>query len=287
MQCTACQYFLWNIRDRRCPECGTGFRVSDHTFRPGSVQFRCLHCDQSYYGTDAESGHLVPRTFDCVRCEARIDMDEMVVLPACGVDERDATERHPWFERRQGLVMSWLTTVAVSCFSPGRLMRLTREDEPARPSLAFMAATLAVAFVGGLGVLLLFLFMMGGMAGGYSFSTMMSMAATFLIPFGILAGAIGVWLLATHAVLMLTGSTKGLKRTTHAIAYSCGPVVLSAFPCLGAYVIPFAALWWIINAAFMVTTAHRVSGVRAAAAVLAMPTLAAAGLIALLVHAIR
>ncbi|HRJ49847.1 MAG: hypothetical protein KF787_06525 [Phycisphaeraceae bacterium] len=286
MQCVACHYLLWNIRDRRCPECGSDFRVSEHTFRPGSVQFRCPHCEQPYFGTDPESGHLVPRTFDCVRCSNRIDMDEMVLLPAQGVGEGEATERHPWIERRRGLFFAWVHTVALSCFSPVRLIRLTRERDAARPAMMFMLVTLAIAFACGLGMLMLFVLTAGGMVGGYSFASMTRMLAAFCIPFAVLAGAIGAWLLVTHGVLAITGTTLGLRRTTHAICYSCGPVVLASIPCLGMYVIPFAALWWIINAAVMLSPSHRISGLRATLAALALPGLAVALLAILFAQAV-
>lgn len=276
MQCVACHYPLWNIRGRRCPECGSEFRVSEHTFRTGSVQFRCPHCEQSYFGTDPESGHLVPRTFDCVRCSTRIDMDEMVLLPARGVGEDDATERHPWIERRRGLFFAWVHTVVMSCFSPVRLIRLTPERDAVKPAMMFMLATLAITFACGMGMLLLFVFTAGGMVGGYSFASVTRMLAGFCIPFAVLAGAIGAWLLVTHGVLVGTGMTLGLRRTTHAICYSCGPVVLASIPCLGLYIFPCAALWWLINAAVMLSTSHRISGTRAILAAFTLPGLAVA-----------
>ncbi len=87
MRCTSCDYALWNLKTRRCPECGRAFRPGDYEFVPNSVQFCCPHCNQAYYGTGPK-GHLVPEEFDCVRCSRRIGMDEMALLPAEGVDEK-------------------------------------------------------------------------------------------------------------------------------------------------------------------------------------------------------
>ena len=67
MRCKTCDYQLWNLRSRQCPECGTAFRVSDYDFVPNSVQFCCPHCNQIYYGTSAR-GQLVPPAFTCVSC---------------------------------------------------------------------------------------------------------------------------------------------------------------------------------------------------------------------------
>ena len=71
MRCKQCDYRLWNLTARRCPECGTPFLPSEFEFVPNSVQFCCPHCGQAYYGTDAK-GHLVPPAFTCGRCGAAI-----------------------------------------------------------------------------------------------------------------------------------------------------------------------------------------------------------------------
>ena len=86
MRCKTCDYPLWQIRDRKCPECGSAFRPSDFEFTLNSVRFCCPHCEQAYYGTGA-NGHISPRTFACVSCAKVIDMDEMVLLPAEGVKD--------------------------------------------------------------------------------------------------------------------------------------------------------------------------------------------------------
>lgn len=65
MRCKKCDYRLWNLPSRVCPECGQPFRPSEFEFPVNSVQFRCPHCNQSYYGT-GEKGHLVPIEFECV-----------------------------------------------------------------------------------------------------------------------------------------------------------------------------------------------------------------------------
>jgi hypothetical protein len=88
MRCQQCEYRLWNLTSRQCPECGTPFAPSEFDFAPNTVRFCCPHCDQDYYGTSA-SGHLVPDAFDCVRCHNFIRMDEMVMRPAEGVEEED------------------------------------------------------------------------------------------------------------------------------------------------------------------------------------------------------
>src|SRR4051812_39263898 len=102
MFCKTCNYALWNIPDRRCPECGTGFKPSDFRFVPGAVRFCCPHCSQAYYGTTAE-GHLQPRSFLCVNCHQPVEMDATIVLPAEGVaEELTSAERMPWLDDSLG-----------------------------------------------------------------------------------------------------------------------------------------------------------------------------------------
>ncbi|MCH7792622.1 MAG: zinc-binding dehydrogenase [Planctomycetes bacterium] len=89
MHCKHCDYALWNLRDRICPECGNAFLPSEYEFVPNSIRFCCTECGQDYYGVD-DKGHLVPTEFDCVRCGSPQRMDDMLVLPTEGVTEEQA-----------------------------------------------------------------------------------------------------------------------------------------------------------------------------------------------------
>ena len=101
MRCKGCDYPLWDIAARACPECGLPFRPSDYEFAINSVRFCCPHCHQSYYGT-GQKGLLVPSRFHCVSCARLVDLDEMVVLPREGVPESvSIPDRMPWLERHR------------------------------------------------------------------------------------------------------------------------------------------------------------------------------------------
>jgi hypothetical protein len=78
MRCTKCNYSLFDIRERICPECGEPFAISARTFDHCGVRFCCPHCDQQYYGTD-EKGHLVPIHFNCLTCHNHISMNQTIV----------------------------------------------------------------------------------------------------------------------------------------------------------------------------------------------------------------
>jgi predicted RNA-binding Zn-ribbon protein involved in translation (DUF1610 family) len=101
MRCKICDYPLWNLTTRTCPECGSKFAPDEFEFVPNSVQYCCPHCAQAYFGT-SEKGHLVPREFNCVKCGQRVQMNEMVLRPAAGVkEEQTKPNPMPWLERKK------------------------------------------------------------------------------------------------------------------------------------------------------------------------------------------
>ena len=63
MRCKNCDYRLWNLVSRQCPECGTEFLPHEFEFVLNSVRFCCPYCQQDYYGT-GDKGHLEPIEFE-------------------------------------------------------------------------------------------------------------------------------------------------------------------------------------------------------------------------------
>ena len=124
MWCKRCDYALWNLPSRVCPECGEPFKPSEFEFVPNTVEFCCPHCEQPYYGATPKTGHLEPREFICVQCGRRVHMDEMMMRPAPGVKERDTKPiRMPWRERKEiGFWRGWIRTVGLALIHPRRLM---------------------------------------------------------------------------------------------------------------------------------------------------------------------
>ncbi len=291
MHCPSCHYPLWNLRDRLCPECGTPFLPSQFDLVGNAVRFACPHCDQGYYGT-GERGHLVPRAFTCVRCHRPIDMDEMVLSPTAGVEEwRTAPEQVPWLERRRlGGFRAWFRTVGMSMGRPGDLAR-TAEGTPIGPALGFALVTTIISGIVGAAIPLAFFAVMAVLASGAAGARGAGAGFGTLLVFalwlgGMLLGAMAglcVWAAVAHGLLRLTGRTHAtLGRTVQAIAYACGPNVLTAVPCVGAYLSPIATVWWCIGSIVAVREAQRVGTVRATIAVGGPPALVALGLVALI-----
>ena len=276
MRCRQCGYRLWHLPSRTCPECGADFLPSEFEFTVNSVQFGCPHCDSVYYGT-SDKGHLVPIEFECTGCQRRVHMDQMILLPTAGVEEdRTKVDHVPWLERRErGFFRAWLATIGMALVQPGRLMRALPDTRSAPAAWWFAILTNTPSLLLGVGFLIVVPVIIALSAGGGTAPT--SILLTVLVPLAItVAGAAGLtlvvislWGLVTHALLRMTGTTDGpLRRTYEALCYSTGANVGTAVPCLGFY---FGWLWWVVSAVIMVKAAQKVSGWRAALAVLVLP----------------
>ncbi|MCC6949871.1 MAG: hypothetical protein IT433_00340 [Phycisphaerales bacterium] len=278
MNCKACEYPLWNLTSRTCPECGAPFKPSDFEFALNAVRFCCPHCAQEYYGTGAR-GHLVPSYFNCVSCGKPVHMDECVLLPTAGVrEELTRADENPWLARaRLGRAKAWFSSIGRAMTQPGRLIEAT----PTGSGWGF-----------GFAILTNLIFNLVGWAGFIIFVVIISTVAAggkgggarplLGISGGIGAGAASVvlflgvgilaWIAVTHWLLRITGgSAHPISRTAQAICYSSGANVLSAVPCLSLYIWPLALIWWAVSATIMVARGQKVHGGRAAFAVLAPP----------------
>jgi hypothetical protein len=200
-------------------------------------------------------------------------MNDMLVEPAAGVEERQTqTRKVPWLERQsRGLLKAWLRTVGMSLVSPGELMNALPPAAPLRPAFWFMLVTQTLVWtVAALPFWAVIGLQLVSMARGGGGPQLVAIAGTLLgiFVFGVLFSLL-VWLvfsLAAHAVLAFTGPrAAGLGRTMQAFAYASGANVLTAIPCLGSY---FGWIWWVVSATIMVKHAQKVSGSRAALAVI-------------------
>lgn len=274
MRCKSCEYPLWQIKARQCPECGTPFLPSENEFTLNSVQFCCPHCGQDYYGT-GEKGHLVPRTFACVKCATFIDMDQMVLLPTSGVTEKQTEVTIvPWVNRRgRNWFSVFFATMGMALGNPMRMARAIPEESPGTLAFGYglihaylqlLVAGFPFFFLFGIGVAF------GSGRGGYASIVVVVLAAAVAAPV-----ILWVWIALTHLILRLTGPVhSNMQRTSHAICYSAGNNFISIVPCIGTYFFWAGGLWWMISAGFMLAVAQKVRGWRAGLAVAAPPVLA-------------
>ncbi|MHC5027150.1 MAG: hypothetical protein ACYTGR_10375 [Planctomycetota bacterium] len=279
MRCKQCDYVLWNLATRQCPECGESFKPSDYDFIPNQVRFCCPHCDQVYYGTTPQ-GQLEPSAFICVGCDTAVTTDEMILRPAEGATDTQArASRMPWLERSEGsVVRPWLATVGAALVRPGALMRSIPVGAGQWPAWRFMFFTcLIVTFLGRLlpGLLMgLAFFVLGRVFtgpnnpfAGIAIGKMVTvqMIGEFVVSIAYFAVLPFIWAGVTHAVLVITGGVaQPLRRTVIAISYSAAAYVISAIPCVQTVGI----IWWAVSAIIMVKEAQRCHAARATAAVL-------------------
>ena len=285
MNCKTCNYALWNLPSRACPECGSPFKPSDFEFRTSAVRFCCPHCRQDYYGTGI-SGHLVPRAFNCVKCGNAIDMDEMVVLPTQGVDERDTQpNRVNWPDRHTcGFWKAYFVTLGRSMGTPQRCMEAAPPTSSLGAAWRFsMFTDLLVMLLGYGGIVVLFavigVMAAGGGRGGGGAGAWAPMLGCggVMIAIVLLTGQLWGLLhgLSAHLVLVASGPTEhGLSRTMQATWYSAGPRIVAAIPCLSQYLWPIGLVWSTVSLILMLIKGQKVSPLRAVFAGTALPALA-------------
>lgn len=270
MHCKVCNYALWNIAPGPCPECGAVFKPSNYTLNANTCQFICPHpgCRQDYYGTD-EHGHLVPRAFVCVKCRQPVEMDQMLILPTRGVDER-LTQKHrnPWVERGgRGWVRAYLATFSLA-LAPVQLGRAAAQHPP-QPGVAVVFATLTCLLLGAIGFgVLAFAFVpmmtvgrMGIQATGQDWLWTVGYVVLWLLgPGAVMLLSLLVWGVLTQTCMQIFGRLSGrppgeglpLARTVELMCYASPSLLLIGVPCAGFYLTPLAVIWLWIAAGFMI-----------------------------------
>lgn len=272
MNCKTCDYPLWNLKTRQCPECGTAFMPGEFDFVINSTRFCCPHCDQCYFGTN-QRGHLVPSEFICVQCGQPISMSQMVLRPAEGVSEQQTRVDHmPWLERaHRPWFKRFFLTIIGGMFGPVRMMRAVPKEGSTGTAWMFALQCFGIFLLCGIGLPFLVIGLIQMLSRGSQATEPLVISAA--VAFGGTAGLMGVtglWALAAHGLLRISGgANEPLGRTTQAFCFSAGTLSMFAFPCLGIYCLNFVgAIWWVISATLMLAEAQKVHGGRAAFAVI-------------------
>ena len=260
MRCKGCGYSLWNVPGRTCPECGRGFVPGEFEFQANAVEFCCPGCMQQYYGTD-EHGLPVPRAFDCVKCGVACELDSMILRVAPGVRE-DAVERYrvPWEQESQGgRFRRFWRTIGESLQRPTRLGLAIRAGADARratwfASVMFFGALLPTALL-----MLGFALFQPLWTAGTTRTGASALGAELWegvgVGMGVMVGSTlgtlaSLALLALVAVVLLRLLKERVawRAVWCSAAYSVGPFVFLAIPCLGPYCGGFPMFVWFIVA---------------------------------------
>jgi len=276
VRCRQCNYRLWNLASRQCPECGKPFRPSEYDFTPNSVQFLCPRCRQTYYGTNPR-GHLEPSAFNCVKCGTFLTMDDTLLLPADGVvEEQTELLAVPWLEREtRGRVRAWWATAVMALKQPQQMMAALPEGYPVGGAVWYSFVTNLLIFAVSIGLIFSIPMLVAAFASGRFGPAAVGMLIAVVMVVGAAVSTIlwmAVWGLLTHGVLrVIAQPQRGLARTLQAVCFSSGANVVTAIPCLGLYV---GWIAWIVSAVLMVKRGQGVSGARAAIAVAGPPAVA-------------
>lgn len=256
MRCRTCDHALWRTVGRTCPECGTSFTPSEFRFKPSTVAFRCPHCEQDYYGTDA-NGLLEPREFDCVRCGNHVRLDEMVLEPAAGRTEDQTVPRpNAWGERdRIGLWKAWWRGTTAILFRPFEFGDTLPPSAGAGSAFRYLLLCSIPVLALGLAFTALLFLPAGGFAG---------VAPVFGPQLGIgLAMFLGMLSFATigaaiaHGTLVLLGGvTAPISRSIGCSFFAHGATsMIGLVPCVNCIplVIP---IWWFSSFRLMLAGVH-------------------------------
>lgn len=276
VRCKKCDYRLWNLPARRCPECGTPFRPSEYGFVPNSVRFSCPHCGQAYYGVGPQ-GHLEPIEYDCLSCGRHIHMDDTILQPTEGVSEEWTGSGYvPWLDRdKRGFSRAWLGTIGMATLCPASLAQAL----PARSSLgqalrfAMLSQLVFCTFSWPLAYLSLRDPLFSFARSAASTCQMEVLLALLLWPVAaVCVVAVGIgWAFSAHAILRLMGAVFGdWHDMIRVFCYSSAASVFFVIPCAGIYV---GLLWWAVSAILMIEVTHRVSVRRALAAIMIPPVM--------------
>ncbi len=280
MNCTRCQYLLWDLTECRCPECAAPFEVSDFAFTREHVHFLCPDCGQAYLGSD-EQGLPTPSRFECVSCSGMIDVATMRVHPvheeARGMAVRSGTawEHRDYF----GRVPAFLDGIANIATRPGEYYRRVSHSAPSGALIfSVLSGYLAAAvFLG----MFSFLVRSGILAAGINDRFLAQPKFWLYLGIGVPFGQI-VWNYVygfiIYAVLRLMDpSRRDYEATVRAVAY--GSAVLPAMCILP----PVGLLWYTRVVACGVESFHQTSRSRAFLATV-LPLLLVAHLVAGLVY---
>lgn len=274
MRCKQCDYRLWNLTSRHCPECSVTYTPSDYHFKRGAVEFCCPHCSKVYYGTN-EHGQLEPVDFDCTQCGKHIHMNDMLLRPVNPAEEAFiASKPNPWTVRpRRKNFITLLRTIQMSQYQPHLLMDGTPTKGGSLDALIFASSLVVfICFVGyGLPVMLLSAMLQNDS------DKLPFLVQNLLIVLAAIASILSVLFVTsavTHALLKITGGTRhDLSCTFKALAYAAGPLMWLGFPICNSVFIFVVVPWYYIGTSIAVVRMQHVNAGRAMVCLLVVPVI--------------
>jgi predicted RNA-binding Zn-ribbon protein involved in translation (DUF1610 family) len=266
MRCRTCEYSLWTVTGRTCPECGSAFKPSEFTFVPGTVRFECPHCHEGYIGTTPE-GHLLPRAFVCPSCNNAIEMDEMVLRPMPGMEAAsESISNNAWLHRGKGSTfVAWIRSWWNLLIRPSRFAATLRPQGETGPAWLFAAIGWGMVALLSLALWVAFDAMApGGLFGPANAGQgLLELVGAHLVVLASVAALTLVAGLLLHLGAILCIPNRGpLGASMQATLYASGVLSLATIPgsvlvCCVCPCTPAFAIVWYIPATLLMTRLHR------------------------------
>lgn len=287
MNCTRCDYLLFNLREPVCPECGQGFDLAMYRFEPGHVAFVCPHCAQEYYGND-QQGLPYPRSFTCVSCAQPLTLQQLSVSPKHEQARGALSEVSPWDERHsRGSLRAWWDTWKMILVKPGKFFRAFR-GRSYKEAWLFSTIAMYIGLVPYLAMSSLFLWgvntIIKAAPGGPPAPFGPAQLTAILITYAVMAVVVppiapivngALWACLIHPVLwLLAPRRRSMGDTMQMTMYAMGPYALTAIPICGAWA---SGVWCLVALVQGVKEVHQTTGTRASIAVL-WPVVAVIGI---------
>ncbi len=270
MHCVHCNYSLWNLSTRVCPECGEPFALRDYHFQPRSVTYTCPECERAVNGPEKPTD-FDGREMRCSVCRLLIPTATLALQPAAGCGRLvERGQGNPWVTAGTGLGQRWWDAATLVWSRPAQLFIGIKKRAATTAAVTF--AVLTVALLVGSGA-----FMTSVLASGFrAFTRVPEFVAVVVTTATAVVATLAVtalWAVLAHPVLLVTGGARPFGHTLQAMCYSTAALAPVLVPFIG----PLGAIvTWPTAAVILLAAAHQVHDLRALVAILWLPVSAVA-----------
>lgn len=140
VRCPECQYALWNLKARACPECSRAFSLDEWDFRNSDALFACRACGDRLIGHTPEELPSI-----CPACGNAVE--RRLVLVQRGHTGRDVPRRDPWEAKQRLLVRACTVTMMLGFVGLAALLAIALNNTAQKPEPSPSVIVLAVGMM--------------------------------------------------------------------------------------------------------------------------------------------